>query len=112
MRPLIVARTGRYRTENIFCFGLDSLLWMWYHADMNDHTNDYPSNETELVLPYDDCDLDGMSDSEIRDMLEQEGYTTDEIDRMMGDYEADDYCYGDDDLDRDVPDFVDDGDFE
>jgi hypothetical protein len=53
-----------------------------------------------------------MSDSEIRAMLAEEGYTPDEIDRMMGDYEADDYQYGDDDLDRDVPDFIDDGDFE
>jgi hypothetical protein len=79
---------------------------------MNDHTNDYPSNDTELVLPYDDCDLDGMSDSEIRAMLEEEGYQPEEIDRMMGGYDADDYCYGDDDLDRDVPDFIDDGDFE
>lgn len=85
---------------------------MWYHAGMNDHTNDYPSNDTDLVLPYDDCDLDGMSDSEIRAMLKEEGYTPDEIDRMMGGYDADDYQYGDDDLDRDVPDFIDDGDFE
>jgi hypothetical protein len=74
---------------------------------MNDSTND-----SDLILPYDDCDLEGMSDSEIRAMLEEEGYTLDEIDRMMGLYDSDEYQYGEDDLDRDVPDFIDDGDFE
>ena len=71
-------------------------------------------NDTDMILPYDDCDLEGMSDSETRAMLEEEGYTTEEIDRMMGLYadDGDDYCYGEDDLDRDVPDFIDDGDFE
>ena len=72
-----------------------------------------PTNDTDMILPYDDCDLEGMSDSETRAMLEEEGYTPDEIDRMMGLYESDDeYCYGEDDLDRDVPDFIEDGDFE
>jgi hypothetical protein len=53
-----------------------------------------------------------MSDTEIRAMLQEEGYPPEEIDRMMGLYEADDYCYDDDNLDRDVPDFLDGGDFE
>ncbi len=80
---------------------------MWYHACMKE-----PTNDIELTLPYDDCDLDGMSDTEIRAMLQEEGYPPEEIDRMMGLYEADDYCYDDDNLDRDVPDFLDGGDFE
>lgn len=74
--------------------------------------NPSDTNDIDLTLPYDDCDLDGMSDSETRAILAEEGYTPEEIDRMMGQYEEDDYCYGDDDLDRDVPDFIDDGNFE
>lgn len=106
-RLLIVARTGCYRTQNIIVLGIDFFRFMWYHACMKE-----PTNDIEIVLPYDDCDLEGMSDTEIRAMLQEEGYPPEEIDRMMGLYEADDYCYDGDDLDRDVPDFMDGGDFE
>jgi hypothetical protein len=72
-----------------------------------------PTNDSDLILPYDDCDLDGMSESEAIEQLIEEGYTEEEAKRMIGDYDADDdYCYGEDDLDRDVPDFIEDGDFE
>jgi len=107
LRFLIVARTGCYRTQNIIVLGIDFSRFLWYHACMKE-----PTNDIELTLPYDDCDLDGMSDTEIRAMLQEEGYPPEEIDRMMGLYEADDYCYDDDNLDRDVPDFLDGGDFE
>lgn len=80
-----------------------------YDPDYADETND-----TDLILPYDDSDLDGLSQSESIAMLMEEGYSEEEATRMVGLYDSDedDYCYGDDDLDRDVPDFVDDGDFE
>ena len=81
---------------------------MCYNAGMND-----PTNDIDLILPFDDHDLDGMSVSEAIDQLIEEGYTEEEAKRMVGDYDPDDdYCYGDDDLDRDIPDFIDDGDFE
>ena len=48
--------------------------------------NPSDTNDIDLTLPYDDCDLDGMSDSETRAILAEEGYTPEEIDRMMGQY--------------------------
>ena len=47
LRLLIVARTGYYRTQNIIVLGVDFPGFMWYHACMNDHTNDI---ETVMFL--------------------------------------------------------------
>ena len=74
-------------------------------------TNDYGPEYDDEIL-YDDT-LDDMTDEEAIEMLVAEGYTEEEAERMVGLYDADDddTCYGDDDLDRDVPDFVDEEDF-
>jgi hypothetical protein len=71
-----------------------------------------PTNDTDLILPFDDCDLDGMSVSEAIEELINDGYTEEEAKRMVGNYDPneDEYCF--DDNDRDIPDFIDDGDFE
>lgn len=62
---------------------------------------------------YDSC-LDDVTEEEAIAELVEDGYSEEEAKRMVGLYESDEdeYCYGDDDLDRDVPDFIDDGDFE
>ena len=74
-------------------------------------TNDY-GPEYDDEIKYDDT-LDDMTDDEAIDMLVAEGYSEEEAERMVGLYEPDDddTCYGSDDLDRDVPDFVDEEDF-
>ena len=74
-------------------------------------TNDY-GPEYDDEIKYDDT-LDDMTDDEAIDMLVAEGYSKEEAERMVGLYgdDDDDICYGSDDLDRDVPDFVDGGDF-
>ena len=53
-----------------------------------------------------------MTEAEAIAELVEEGYTEEEAKRMIGEYDADDdeYCF--DDNDRDIPDFIDDGDFE
>ena len=80
---------------------------MCYNGRM---TNDYDPQDDEIM--YDDS-LDEMSDAEAVDLLVKEGYSEDEAKRMVGLYDADDdeTSYGYDDLDRDVPDFVDEEDF-
>jgi hypothetical protein len=67
------------------------------------------TNDADL-MPYDDA----FTEEDYVEELMAEGYSEEEAKRMAGgyDYEEDDTCYGQDDLDRDVPDFVDDGDFE
>ena len=77
---------------------------MCYNAYMNEPTND---NED---FAYDSC-LDELTEQEAIAELMEEGYSEEEAKRMIGDYDADEYCY-DDDTDRDVPDFMDGGDFE
>lgn len=74
-------------------------------------TNDYDPQDDEIM--YDDS-LDDMNDAEAIELLMNEGYSEEEAKRMVGlyDYDDDDTCYGDDDLDRDVPDFVDEEDFD
>lgn len=59
---------------------------------------------------YDDSPF--VDDEDLVMELIAEGYSEEEARRMVGDYDPEDYFYGDDGLDRDVPDFVDDGDFE
>ena len=73
-------------------------------------TNDHDNDDDNLL--YDDT-LDEMTDDEAIELLVAEGYSQQEAERMVGLYDADDddTCYGDDDLDRDVPDFVDEEDF-
>ena len=73
--------------------------------------NDYGPEYDDEIL-YDDT-LDDMTDDEAIQMLVEEGYSEEEAKRMVGLYDADDddTCYGCDDLDRDVPDFVDEEDF-
>ena len=74
-------------------------------------TNDYDPNDDLL---FDDT-LDDMTDEEAIEMLVAEGYSREEAERMVGLYDADDEddtCYGSDDLDRDIPDFVDEEDFD
>lgn len=77
---------------------------------MNNHDidNDYDNDD----FAYDAC-LDDITEEEAIAELVEEGYTEEEAKRMIGEYDADEeFCYGDDDLDRDVPDYVDDEDFE
>lgn len=73
----------------------------------------YNAPMTNDSYQYDD-DLDDMTDDEAIAMLIDDGYTVDEAKRMVGIYDPDDdeYCFGGDDLDRDIPDFVDDEDFD
>jgi len=64
-------------------------------------TNEYDAN----TLSYDDS----YDEEEYVAELMEEGYSEDEARRMAGEYdhsdENDEYGYGHDDLDRDVPDF-------
>lgn len=75
----------------------------------HDIDNDYDNNDHG----YDSC-LDDVTEEEAIAELVEDGYSEEEAKRMVGLYDSDEdeYCYGDDDLDRDVPDFIDDGDFE
>jgi hypothetical protein len=79
---------------------------------MNTHDidNDY---DNDPDFGYDPA-LDDLTDDEAVTMLVEEGYSEEEAKRMVGLYDADDEDtnYGFDDLDRDVPDYVDDEDFE
>lgn len=78
-----------------------------YDPNMEDDTND-----SDLMLPYDDT----FNEEDFVAELMADGYSREEALRMAGEYdysdEDDEYGYGNDDLDRDVPDFVDGGDFE
>lgn len=65
------------------------------------------TNDADL-LPYDDT----FDAEDFVEELMAEGYSEEEARRMAGDYDADEYYGFDDDNDRDIPDFVDDGDFE
>lgn len=60
------------------------------------------------LLPYDSS----YDVEEFVAELMEEGYSEEEARRMAGEYDADEYYGFDDDNDRDVPDFIDDGDFE
>jgi hypothetical protein len=84
---------------------------VWYNAGMNnpyDIDSDYDNDDHA----YDSC-LDDVTEAEAIAELVEDGYSEEEAKRMVGLYDSDDdYCYGEDDLDRDVPDFIDDGDFE
>jgi|LakMenE18May11ns_1017448.scaffolds.fasta_scaffold6013614_1 hypothetical protein len=77
-----------------------------YDPNFTDDTNDAD------LMPYDDT----FSEEDYVAELVAEGYSEEEAKRMAGEYdysdEEDEYGYGDDSLDRDVPDFVDGGDFE
>jgi hypothetical protein len=76
-------------------------------------TNDYDpnyeddTNDSDL-MPYDDA----FDDEDLVAELLAEGYSEDEARRMVGDYNADEFYGFEDDSDRDIPDFIDDGDFE
>lgn len=72
-----------------------------YDPNMEDDTNDSD------LMPYDDT----FNDEDFVAELMSEGYTREEAIRMAGEYDADEYAYGEDHLDRDVPDFVDEEDF-
>ena len=78
-----------------------------YDPNMEDDTND-----SDLMLPYDDT----FNEEDFVAELMADGYSREEALRMAGEYdysdEDDEYGYGQDDLDRDVPDYVDDEDFE
>jgi len=73
-----------------------------YDPNYEDDTNDSD------LLPYDDA----FDDEDLVAELLAEGYSEDEARRMVGDYNADEYYGFEDDSDRDIPDFIDDGDFE
>jgi len=73
-----------------------------YDPNYEDDTNDSD------LLPYDDA----FDDEDLVAELLAEGYSEDEARRMVGDYNADEFYGFEDDSDRDIPDFVDDGDFE
>jgi hypothetical protein len=60
------------------------------------------------LLPYDSS----YDVEEFVAELMEEGYSEEEARRMAGDYDADEYYGLDEDNDRDIPDFIDDGDFE
>lgn len=60
------------------------------------------------LLPYDSS----YDVEEFVAELMEEGYSEEEARRMAGDYDADEYYGIDEDNDRDIPDFIDDGDFE
>jgi hypothetical protein len=78
----------------------------------NDYDPNYDDETADSdLLPYDDQ----FDDDDYISELMAEGYSEYEARRMAGDYSDDDedeYGYGDDDLDRDIPDFFDGGDFE
>jgi hypothetical protein len=73
-----------------------------YDPNYEDDTNDSD------LMPYDDAN----DDEDLVAELLAEGYSEDEARRMVGDYNADEFYGFEDDSDRDIPDFVDDGDFE
>ena len=73
-----------------------------YDPNYEDDTNDSD------LMPYDDA----FDDEDLVAELLAEGYSEDEARRMVGDYNADEFYGFEDDSDRDIPDFVDDGDFE
>jgi hypothetical protein len=81
---------------------------MWEDRDMDINPNETDLSETDTaplkgVEP--DFDFDEEDEDIMRELL-AEGYSIAEARRMIGgaDYDDDDYGYGDDDLDRDVPD--------
>ena len=74
-------------------------------------TYDHDNPEYENEIPYDSM-IDDLTDEEAIAELMEEGYSEEEARRMAGDYDADEYYGFDDDSDRDIPDFIDDGDFE
>jgi hypothetical protein len=73
-----------------------------YDPNYEDDTNDSD------LMPYDDA----FDDEDLVAELLAEGYSEEEARRMVGDYNADEFYGFEDDSDRDIPDFVDDGDFE
>jgi hypothetical protein len=73
-----------------------------YDPNYEDDTNDSD------LMPYDDA----FDDEDLVAELLAEGYSEDEARRMVGDYNADEFYGFEDDSDRDIPDFIDDGDFE
>jgi hypothetical protein len=73
-----------------------------YDPNYEDDTNDSD------LMPYDDA----VDDEDLVAELLAEGYSEDEALRMVGDYNADEFYGFEDDSDRDIPDFIDDGDFE
>ena len=73
-----------------------------YDIDGDYDNNDDPS-------PFIESDI---THEQAIEELEAEGYSRDEAERMLGEYDPDEYYGFDDDIDRDVPDFIDDGDFE
>ena len=72
--------------------------------------NNYNDDDAEYsdLMPYDDA----FTDEDFVQELIDEGYSEDEARRMVGEYDANEYYGIDEDNDRDIPDFVDDGDFE
>ena len=84
---------------------------MCYNAPMSNPNPNYESETNEYdadLMPYDDT----FDAEDFVEELMAEGYSEEEARRMAGDYDADEYYGLDDDNDRDVPDFIDDGDFE
>jgi hypothetical protein len=73
-----------------------------YDPNYEDDTNDSD------LMPYDDAN----DDEDLVAELLAEGYSEEEARRMVGDYNADEFYGFEDDSDRDIPDFIDDGDFE
>ena len=73
-----------------------------YDPNYEDDTNDSD------LMPYDDA----FDDEDLVAELLAEGYSEEEARRMVGDYNADEFYGFEDDTDRDIPDFIDDGDFE
>jgi hypothetical protein len=73
-----------------------------YDPNYEDDTNDSD------LMPYDDA----FDDEDLVAELLAEGYSEDEARRMVGDYNPDEFYGFEDDSDRDIPDFIDDGDFE
>ena len=74
-------------------------------------SNSPDTNDTDIdtdLIPYDDT----FNDEDFVAELIAEGYSEEEAKRMAGEYDADDdeYCFGDGD--RDIPDFVDEEDFD
>lgn len=71
----------------------------------NDNYESEPNEYDANTLSYDDSyDVEEM----VAELM-SEGYTEEEARRMAGEYdysdEEDEYGYGNDDLDRDIPDF-------
>ena len=73
-----------------------------YDPNYEDDTNDSD------LMPYDDA----FDDEDLVAERLAEGYSEEEARRMVGDYNADEFYGFEDDSDRDIPDFIDDGDFE